>query len=527
MWLHLRAFFNQTSYKNYWVVGIKIAAANMISAVCARACLLFTSFAIVFFASLNGQAQQKQATSSQPSYSHQDHYDQLPDLGSQAATFLSGEKAKLLGRSFIRQSRYRNPYVSDPELVSYINRLGNRLLDVSNDAGEEYHFYLIDNDTINAFAVPGGYIAMHTAILTKAETESELASVVAHEISHVTQDHISRRLENSKYDSWIALGALLAAAAAGGADAAQAALGVSQASILDRRLSYSRDFEAEADSLGIRLLSRAGFDPADMPVFFKRLLDENRINESRAPEFLRSHPLTISRITESAERVRAYPPAPPQDQREFLMMQAKARAAYSKKPAITRDLYRQKMDQGDNSLPTQYGYAIALSKNGEFDKARKAFKKTLKDYPDNLSVRLMQADNELEAGKIDRGLTILGKAYAEETAKGNRIVDIYYANALVLTGRNEQAIPIIRAALSQNEAEPYLHFLLSRAYAAAGDTKNSYIERGEFHYLRGNYNFAIEQFKRAFLLVKTEYERESLGARIEEVESELREVQKL
>ena len=457
----------------------------------------------------------------------QDHYDQLPDLGSQAATFLSGEKAKLLGKSFIRQSRYRMPYVSDPQLVDYINRLGNRLLDVSTDASEEYYFYLIDSNVINAFAVPGGHIAMHTAILTKAESESELASVVAHEISHVTQQHISRRLENSKYDSWIALGALLAAAAAGGADAAQAALGVSQASILDRKLSYSRDFEAEADSLGIRLLSRAGFDPKAMPVFFKRLLDENRINESRAPEFLRSHPLTIRRITESSERVRAYPEAPPQNESEFLLMQAKAAAAYSKKPALTRDLFKQRMSDGDRSLPARYGYALSLSKNGEFKTARREFKHLLKDFPDDLTVRLSHADNELEAGNIEVGLKILEKAYVDENAKGNRMVDVYYANALVLTNRTEKAIPIIRTALANNSNEPYLHFLLSRAHAAEGDTKNSYVERGEFHYLRGNYEFAIEQFKRAFILTKTEYERERLGARIEEVEREISEIRKL
>jgi len=196
----------------------------------------------------------------------EDNFDQLPDLGSNAENFLSDFEAQQLGRAFIRQSRYRLPYVYDPELVNYINDLGNKLLAVSDDAGKDYQFYLIDNNVINAFAVPGGHIAMHTGILTKSETESELASVVAHEISHVTQHHISRKLEASRYDSWIALGALLAAAAAGGADAAQAAIGLSQASIIDRQLSYSRSFEAEADSLGIRLLSRAGFDPAAMPV---------------------------------------------------------------------------------------------------------------------------------------------------------------------------------------------------------------------------------------------------------------------
>jgi len=258
--------------------------------------------------------------------SENDHYDSLPDLGSKASNYLSEGDAAKLGALFIRQSRFQLPYISDPELVDYINRLGNRLLAVSSDAGKDYQFYLIDNNVINAFAVPGGHIALHTAILTKSKTESELASVVGHEIAHVTQRHIARKLEGSRYDSWLALGALLAAAAVGGSDAAQAAFGLANASIIDRQLTYSRAYESEADSLGIRLLSRAGFDPKAMPVFFKRLLDENRINDSNAPEFLRSHPLTIDRISESSERVRAYPSVDEPEQSEFLMMQAKARA---------------------------------------------------------------------------------------------------------------------------------------------------------------------------------------------------------
>ncbi len=457
----------------------------------------------------------------------EDNFDQLPDLGSNAANFLSDYEAEQLGKAFIRQSRYRLPYVSDPELVNYINKLGDKLLAVSDDANKDYQFYLIDNNVINAFAVPGGHIAMHTAILTKSESESELASVVAHEISHVTQHHISRKLEASRYDSWLAIGALLAAAAAGGADAAQAAIGVSQASIIDRKLSYSRAYEAEADSLGIRLLSRAGFDPAAMPVFFKRLLDESRVSESHAPEFLRSHPLTINRIAETAERVRAYPKAGKQQQDEFLLMKAKAIAAYSDDKAAIRDQFQSKMAQGDNSLATRYGHALALSGNGEFAEARTAIEAILKDYPDNVSVKLIYADNELEASKIQRGLDILEELYEEQSSKGNHLVDIYYANALVLTGHNDKAIPILQSAIENDPNEPYFHILLSRAFGETGDRYRSFHSRGEYHYLRGNYEFAIRQYKRAFRLTKTEYQRARLGARIEEIEKEIEEISKL
>ncbi|MFT4634626.1 MAG: putative Zn-dependent protease [Arenicella sp.] len=468
----------------------------------------FLLSALLTFSSVNSSAQG-------------DHFDQLPDLGSNAANFLSDYEAEQLGKSFIRQSRYRLSYVSDPELVGYINRLGHRLLDVSDDAGKDYHFYLIDNNAINAFAVPGGHIAMHTAILTKSESESELASVIAHEISHVTQSHISRKFENSQYDSWLAIGALLAAAASGSADAAQAAFGITQASIIDRQLTFSRAYETEADSLGIRLLSRAGLDPAAMPVFFKRLLAESRINESHAPEFIRSHPLTINRVSESAERVRAYPKAPPQDQSEFLMMQAKATAGFAKDASAIRDLYLAKLNLGKTTLPNRYGYGMSLAENGEFDKARKVLSELVRDYPNNVSVRLIKADNELNAGEIDTGLTELKVLYQEQNRLGNHLVDIYYANALVLTKNNQEAIPIIHKALANNNDEPYFHILLSRAYSETGDGLRSYQARGEYHYLSGNYSFAIEQYKRAFSLTTTEYERARLGARIEDVEKEL------
>jgi len=456
-----------------------------------------------------------------------DNFDQLPDLGSNAANFLSDYEAEQLGKSFIRQSRYRLPYVSDPELVGYINRLGNRLLEVSDDAGKEYNFYLIDNNAINAFAVPGGHIAMHTAILTKSESESELASVVAHEIAHVTQSHISRKFENSQYDSWLAIGALLAAAASGSAQAAQAALGVSQASIIDRQLSYSRAYETEADALGIRLLSRAGFDPSAMPVFFKRLLTESRISESHAPEFIRSHPLTINRISESAERVRAYPRADKQDESEFLLMQAKAIAGYAKDKAVARDRFHEQIKLGNDTLPNRYGYGMALAENGEFKKARVVLNKLQRDYPDNISIGLVRADNELNAGEIDAGLAQLKALYDAQNAIGNNLVDIYYANALVLTERNKEAIPIIQTALENDNSEPYFHILLARAYGKTGDNFHSYQARGEYHYLSGNYNFAIRQYKRAFRLTTSEYERARLAARIETVEDELEIISKL
>lgn len=457
-----------------------------------------------------------------------DHYDMLPDLGSQASNFLSEADAKILGRAFIRQSRYQLPYVSDPELVNYINQLGQKLLSVSSDADQEYQFYLIDNDLINAFAVPGGHVALHTGILTKSKSESELASVIGHEIAHITQNHIGRKLENSRYDNWLALGALLAAAAAGGGDAAQAAFGVASASIIDRQLSYSRAFESEADSLGIRLLSRAGFDPQAMPVFFKRLLSENRISELSAVEFLRSHPLTIDRISESSERVKSYPAlSKPRDESEFLLMQAKAYASYASNKKVARDFYKDAIRKGDTRLSTRYGYALALSKNLEYDLARIEFSQLLKEHPNNISIRLINADNELESSNIKTGLALLKGLYEEQQALGNNLIDVYYANALVLTGNFDQAIPILKPSIRNNPEEPYPHILLSRAYGETGEEMLAFLERGEYHYLRGNYEFSLRQFQRAEGLAKTRYDQLRLQARIVDVENDIQQLESL
>ncbi len=465
--------------------------------------------------------------SANSSYASGDHFDQLPDLGSTAANYLSDADAKRLGAAFIRQSRYQTEYIYDPELLQYINGLGDSLLQHSTDADQDYHFYMIDNDVINAFAVPGGHIAIHSAILTKAESESELASVVAHEIAHVTQQHIARKLEGSRFDSIIALGALLAAAAIGSGEGAQAAFGVAQASIADRQLRYSRSYESEADSLGMRLLSKAGFNVADMPVFFKRLLDESRINSSNAPEFLRSHPLTINRITETAERVKLYPEVGPRDEDRFKMMQAKAIANYAEKPSLVRDQFRNQIKLGDNSKANRYGLALSLTQNNEFENARREFKTLMRDFPDDVSIALANANNELEAQNIERGLALLETLFNQQRALGNHLIDIYYANALVLTDRNAESIPIIRSAIANEKSEPYLHILLSRAYYETGDTVRSYQSRAEYHYLQGNYSFALRQIGLALELTDSSYERARLNARADDIQAELAELQRL
>lgn len=458
-----------------------------------------------------------------------DNFDQLPDLGSSSANFLSASEEKQLGLAFIRQSRRHLDYITDPEIVNYVNAVGKKLARFSAQPKQSFTFYVINKPTINAFAVPGGHIAIHTGLILKSHSESELASVLAHEIAHVTQKHIARRLENSRFNGILALAALLAAVASGSSDAAQAAIVTSQAAIAEKQLRYSRSFELEADSLGIRTLSKANYSPQAMPTFFERLLQENRISDSNAPEFLRSHPLTINRIAESTERANGYPDKAKVDNRRFLDIQAKISVHYSNNNQQTRYVFADKAKQNPiNTDPhLHYGYALTLSKNNQFDEARTVLNNLLELFPNNLSYKLALADNELEARNIEQGLGVLKKLNDQQHGENKRLVNLYYANALVLLKKPTQAIPILREALRYNPHEPLLHILLARAYGENKQLLRSYQSRAEYHYLQGNFGFALEQFKNAQKRAKSDYDKASIAARIEDVEAEIESLKRI
>jgi predicted Zn-dependent protease len=457
-----------------------------------------------------------------------DPIDQLPDLGSSAANYLSERDAKQLGKAFIRQTRASMDYISDPELIGYLNDIGARLI---GQREHGYQFYLINSQVINAFAVPGGHIAMNSGILTKSKTESEFASVLAHEISHLKQRHIERRLESSRYDSFFALGALLAAAAAGSSDGAQAAFSLANASVISRQLSYSRNYESEADALGIRMLSGAGYSPQGMTDFFRRLYNESRISESAAPEFLRTHPLTINRITESAERALAYPDNSQansdENQLRFRMMQMKALASYHTDPSILQEQLASKIANGEKDLATRYGYAIALTRNNKTDQARKELQTLLREYPNNISLKLAHADNELEARNINQGLDLLRGIYEEQRAQGNSMVDLYYGNALVLSRNSELAIPVLRQGILDSPEEPLFHILLARAYGETKQMYQSFLSRAQYHVMQGNYRFAMKQLKQAQKHADSNYEKARLNALKKEVAILIKELESI
>ena len=229
----------------------------------------------------------------------------LPELGDVSQTVLTPLDERRIGEQIMRDVSTSDEVVQDVEIIDYLNNLGNRLVSASSDKQQKFNFFVVQDNSINAFAMPGGVVGVHTGLILATNSESELASVLGHEIGHVTQHHMARMLASQKYDTFksiagIALALLVARA---NPDLASGALTTASAVGIQNQLDYTRDHEREADRVGLQILDSGGFDVRAMPAFFTTLQRGTRFAEGSAPSFLRTHPLTSERIADVANRV--------------------------------------------------------------------------------------------------------------------------------------------------------------------------------------------------------------------------------
>ena len=246
----------------------------------------------------------------------------LPDLGDESHQVMSPLEQKQLGEGFYRQARVYMDLVNDPTLKEYLDNLGNRLIESLGLPKDSFTFFLINDNTVNAFAVPGGYIGVHTGLLLTAANEAEVASVLGHEIAHVTQQHIPRMVSAQKQNMLPNLATLLAGILLGG-QATEAAIAITSARSIENQLTFTRSFEREADRIGITVLANSGYDTNSMADFFLRMQQANTLYETNAPQFLLTHPITTDRIAEAKARAANYPHTAKNDNTQFTLMHAK------------------------------------------------------------------------------------------------------------------------------------------------------------------------------------------------------------
>jgi predicted Zn-dependent protease len=418
----------------------------------------------------------------------------LPDLGEVSRQYFSDQDEQALGRAIMRDV-YSDPrYLDDPEIESYLNQLGYKLVSVSSRNQREFIFFVVDDPTINAFALPGGNIGVHTGLLLTAQSESELASVVGHEIAHVTQDHIARMVASQSQSYWPTMAALALAllAARSNPNVAGAAIASTQAYSAQSQLNYSRDYEREADRLGFDMLTHAGFDPHSMSSFFSRMQRASRFYDSNAPAYLRSHPLTSERIADMEARSESAPYQQVQDSLDFQLVRARLRARESSPDDAVLAARSTLQDKRYNSeAAARYGLVSALLRTRQFKEAEDEVQILLSGPDIRPMIQQLAAQTALAAGNAT--LALQRYQAGSQAHPDYRPLQYGYIAALLATERAGDALTRVDKQLERYPDDRRLWLLAAQTHAQLGHRLLSHRAQAEAAALSGNLIAAVEQ----------------------------------
>lgn len=453
--------------------------------------------------------------------------DDLPDIGNPADTVLSRDREMQIGRAIYKSLRDTGRVISDPEIQEYVQDIGQKLAAQAQDGGYRFHFFVVDDPTINAFALPGGYVGVHSGLLLATANESELAGVLGHEIAHVTQRHISRAIFANQRMSILTMAAMLGAiligaVAGGGGEAVQGAVAAAQGIQVQQQINFTRSNEYEADRVGVRTVSAAGFDPMGMPSFFETLARQTGPLASQAPEFLRTHPVTVNRIAETRQRAAALPPTEAVDTAGYGLAHARLRVLTSSTPeAALAELRGEEQKPEQLGSPgIEYGIALARLELGQAREAREMFEVLLKANPQLIPFHTGLAAANLAIG--DTQAAMAGYENAMKLFPRNVPLTVRYAEALLQQGNPKKAHQILLDLLNTVPPTPEQARLIARAASAAGDTADAHYYMAEYHLLQGDLELAADQLRMALSMPGLDnVQRARFDSRLAEVQEVL------
>ena len=455
---------------------------------------------------------------------------QLPDMGDSANLWLSEQEEQRLGQRIIRQIQSQLTLFKDKEVKEYIKNLGDEILSYNTGIKRDFNFFVVNAAQVNAFATPGGYIGVNTGLILESTTESELASVLSHEIAHVTQRHIARIIEKANKMSLPMTAALLAAILVGAQSGeielgSAAAVGV-QALGIQQQINFTRKHEEEADRVGIDYLYRAGFDTQGMVDFFKRLGQSSRFYGQSAPEFLRTHPVTTSRIAEAMNAAKSYlnnqHKGVTRSPLYYLLAKEKIRVLTRENNVNLRDYYIKGLQQKKDKEVFTYGYAIWLMTKRKFRQALVLVKPLYTLDKSNMFYVSTLADVLAQLGKIQESISIL-EAYID-LYPDNIAIRLHYAE-IVLNNTNKslnikKIVKVLNILIWEHKNNTDALKLLARAYAMLGKRAYSHEVLSRYYYLQGNLKIAIMQLERALKLAHNEYTKAKISVTLKKYQKE-------
>ena len=449
----------------------------------------------------------------------------LPDLGDSAGSVISPEQERKIAKSFLRELRRQAPLETDEEIVDYLNELGDALSKNADYEGE-FEICLIKSKSINAFAVPGGLICFNSGLILESQSEAELASVMAHEISHVTQRHGARMIEAASKLNIPTIAALVGsiALAAANPQAGYAAIMATQAAAVQYQINFTRANEREADALGINLLSKSGFDPNGMSEFFGRMMKASRYSDPKlVPEYLRTHPLSVNRIAEARSRAENLKRKVAREQSfKYLLVWAKLKALSESDPINALQFFEDKLSDDDelSALASRYGQVIAYRSNNDFSSARKEIAQLVGNYPTEVSFLLEAARVEKQAGNYRQAFFYFSKAYKENP--NYRAAAYGLVESALILDNGSTAKRVLDEYKFSGSTDYKFHRLLAEAFNSLDMIVDSKMAMAEHYAAIGETALATEQLRVARANPNvTNYQRQKIVARLFQLEKEL------
>jgi len=428
----------------------------------------------------------------------------LPELGSNAFSTLSPEKEKHIGDVMIRQAKAMLPMVHDPLLDEYLHNLGQRLVSKAEGVRFPFNFYWINEKEINAFATLGGHIATNTGTLAIADSESEFASVMAHEITHVTQRHIARAAEARAQAGPLTLASLLGSIllATVNPEAGMAGIMASQGAAQQAAINFTRGNEQEADRIGIQLLVNAGFDPYAVPDFFHKLNERSRYGNTRLA-FLYTHPLSSARIADTRIRVQQYDKRFVADSADFAMVKARIWARYQLSSGEAKVHFEKLLNKpGGNTKANQYGLALSLLDLGDAKAAQVILDKLRDKDANNLYVLDAYTDVLLAQKQYDKALNMLEQQYL--LRPNNQVITLNYANAALQAKSYRLALHLLKNLLYYKPDNFLAYQMMIDVYKGLNDNARYFEARADLKYQVANYPGAIDDLNEALNHVDSE-----------------------
>lgn len=442
----------------------------------------------------------------------------LPELGDSATTALSPEQSRQIGAEMVRRMRQGGYIISDPLITSYVEQMG-RSLSVYTDTNQKFSFFVVDAPSINAFALPGGYIGIHSGLIVASRNESELAGVVAHEIAHVTQHHLARSVEHANRMQLPLTIAVLAAILLGGGDpdVANAAIAASLGGSEQMRLNFTRSHEHEADRIGIQLLARSEYNPRGMAGFFSRLLEESRFYGQGVPEFLSTHPVTTTRLAEAQSAAERYPYVMRADSTAYQVAKAKLTLHHSKNASKLLEQVRVSGGKTPDAY-SLYLQAITYSALRQNDKAEGLLKRLVAQQPDSIAYRDTLGQLYFSQQRYSAASSLYTNGL--QRYPYNETLSLSLSKLHIAEKRYPQAREVLQELIRRNPLLSSAYPLLAQVETASGNKASAHLTQAKYYLLLDDPHSAQEQLNIAKGIKDLDFYHTT---RIEALDQEIRE----